>query len=83
MKLKLNKSIQLRRIAVGVFSLWIISSSAAACGLATAVKDATIDGIRTFLIITDLGEPDCYQARFIVGNNMQNHNILILLQIFR
>lgn len=48
MKLKLNKSIQLRRIAVGVFSLWIISSSAAACGLATAVKDATIDDIRTF-----------------------------------
>ena len=48
MKLKLNKSIQLRRIAFGVFFLWIISSSAAACGLATAVKDATIDDIRPF-----------------------------------
>ena len=38
----------LRRIAVGVFSLWIISNNAAACELATTVKDATIDDIRTF-----------------------------------
>ena len=48
MKLKLHISLQLRRIAVGIFSLWIISNSAAACELATTVKDATIDDIRTF-----------------------------------
>ena len=48
MKLKLHQSLQLRRIAVGVFFLWIISFSAAACELATTVKDATIDDIRTF-----------------------------------
>lgn len=48
MKLKLHISLMLRRIAVGVFSLWIISNNAAACELATTVKDATIDDIRTF-----------------------------------
>jgi hypothetical protein len=47
-KLKLNKSLQLQRIAVGIFSLSIILNVAAACELATAVKDATIDDIRTF-----------------------------------
>ena len=61
MKLNLHKPLQLRRIAVGVFSLWIISSSAAACELATTVKDATIDDIRAFFnsqnkeVITFLG----------------------------
>ncbi len=48
MKLKLHQSLQLRRIAVGIFFLWIISFSAAACELATTKKDATIDDIRTF-----------------------------------
>jgi hypothetical protein len=48
MKLKLHKSLQLGRIAVGVFSLWIMSNSAAACDVATTVKDATADDIRTF-----------------------------------
>ena len=48
MKLKLNKSIQLRRTAVAFFSLWIFSNSAAACELITTVKDATVDDIRTF-----------------------------------
>ncbi len=48
MKLKLNKSIQLRIAAVAIFSLWIFSNSATACELITTVKDATIDEIRTF-----------------------------------
>jgi hypothetical protein len=61
MKLKLHQSLQLRKIAVGVFSLWIISNSAAACELATTVKDASVDDIRTFFksqnkeVITFLG----------------------------
>ena len=38
----------LRRIASIVFSLWIYSLCAAACELATAVKDATIDDIKSF-----------------------------------
>ncbi|MBW2428065.1 MAG: hypothetical protein JRF56_03835 [Deltaproteobacteria bacterium] len=48
MKLKMHKFFQLRRIAVVVFFLSIISSSAAACELITTVKDATIDEIRAF-----------------------------------
>ncbi len=48
MKLKLHQFLQLRKIAVGVFFLWIISLNAAACELTTTVKDATIDDIRTF-----------------------------------
>ena len=48
MKLKLNKSLRLRRIAVCIFSLWIILNSAAACELTTTVKYATIDDIRNF-----------------------------------
>jgi hypothetical protein len=48
MKLKFNKSLQLRRIGVCIFSLWIILNSADACELTTTVKYATIDDIRTF-----------------------------------
>ena len=33
------------------------------------------------LVITDFGELDCYQAQFIVGNNITAHNILILHEI--
>ena len=33
------------------------------------------------LVITDFGELDCYQAQFIVGNNITAHNILILREI--
>ena len=48
MKLKLHQFLQLRIIAFGAFFLWIISYSAAACELATTVKDATTDDIRVF-----------------------------------
>ncbi len=48
MKLKLHQFLQLRSIAVGVFYLWIFSLSVAACELATTVKDATIDEIKSF-----------------------------------
>ena len=50
MKLKLHQSLQLRSIAVGVLSLWTFSLSAEACELATTVKDATIDNIKTFFV---------------------------------
>ena len=50
MKLKLHQSLQLRSIAVGVLSLWTFSLSAGACELATTVKDATIDNIKTFFV---------------------------------
>lgn len=48
MKLKLHLSLQLRSIAVEVFSLWIFSLSAGACQLVTTVKNATVDNITTF-----------------------------------
>lgn len=41
-------SLQLRSIAVTVLSLWVYSSSAAACELATTSKDVTVDDIRAF-----------------------------------
>ena len=80
-KLKLHQSIQLRKIAVGVFSLWIISNSAAACELATTVKDATVDDIRTFFksqnkeVITFVGysgaEYEDKMARFTRTNDLR------------
>ena len=36
---------------------------------------------KILLVITDFGELDCYQAQFIVGNNITAHNILILHEI--
>ena len=48
MKFKSYLIVQFWLIAVGIFSLWIISLSAAACELATTVKDATTDEIKTF-----------------------------------
>jgi hypothetical protein len=38
--------------------------------------------IEYFLVITDLGELDFYQAQAIVGARMVTHNILILQAIF-
>ncbi len=57
----LEQSLQLRSIAVVVFSLWIFSLSAAACELTSKVKDATIDEIKRFFesekkdVVTFLG----------------------------
>lgn len=48
MKLKLNKFLQLRSSAVGIFSLLIFLNSASACELTTSVKNASIDDIRAF-----------------------------------
>jgi hypothetical protein len=48
MNLKLNKSKHLHTISVGIFSLWIILNSAAACELTTTVKYANSDDIRAF-----------------------------------
>ena len=48
MMLKLHQSTRLRNIALGVFSLWIFSCSAATGNLTTKVNNATIDDIKSF-----------------------------------
>jgi len=53
--------------------------SFAARPLDTATK---VSMIEKFLVITDFGELDFYQAQAIVGARMVTHNILILQEIF-
>ena len=48
MKFRLHKTVQFRLVAAGTFLLWNFSLSVAACELATTVKDATTDEIKTF-----------------------------------
>ena len=48
MELKVRQSITFRSIVTGVIALWIFSQSAAACDLATRVKDATVVDIGSF-----------------------------------
>jgi len=48
MKFKLHQTVQFWFIAAGIFSLWIFSLGVSACELATSVKDATTDEIKTF-----------------------------------
>ena len=43
------------------------------------MQERKIETIR--LLVTDFGEPDCYQAQGIVGSESKYHNILILQQI--
>jgi hypothetical protein len=64
MKPKLHQSLLLRSITIGILTLWIFSLGAAACDLATTVKDATVNEIKSFFesqkkdVITFVGYSD-------------------------
>lgn len=50
MRRPVSQSLQLRDSAVGCFSILIFAMSAAACELATTVRSATIEDIKTFFV---------------------------------